>query len=473
MSKVREIIYFVYFCKLKKKKLQVKGSVRYLWITGWLMCTVSCSTTKYVGDHEYLLDRVIIRVDSSRIKAGDLKPYLRQRPNYKIFGLLKWPLYVYNWSGRNEKNWLNRELRRLGEPPVIADSSLTEQSRVEFTRYLINRGYLHAGVAVETDTTAGKKATVTYRVAPNAPYRIRNYRMSLYNPMIDSIARLEAPRLSWPASVFHAADDLAPLVREGDLFDRNLLDRERQRITRLLRRRGYYAFRSDDFRFLVDSFPGRREVDLEMTLSPFPDIRTGGETEERAYHRPYYIRKVRVMTGYDPLDPASGALAYASDSVQTQRLTVYYGKTGQRLRPGVLQQRCFIVPGALYNERNFEQTYNSYMALQALRYVNIRYDGTEENDTLKLDCTILTAPEKTQGVGVEVEGTNSHGDLGFASELNYQHRNLFRGSELFSAKIRGAYEAISGTKGSGIGNFREYAGEMSILFPSFVPEMAS
>jgi outer membrane protein assembly factor BamA len=445
----------------------VKETARYAGLTVWLACVLSCSTTKYVGDNEYLLDRVVVRVDSSRVRAGELKPYLRQQPNYRIFGFLKWPLYLYNWSGRDEKKWLNRELRRLGEPPVLVDSSLTRQSQNEFTRYLINKGYMQAGVSVETDTSAHKKATVIYHVTPGAPCRIRHYRMNLHDPFIDSIARLEAPRLSWPASIFHSADDLVPLVREGDLFDRNLLDKERERITTLLRRRGYYAFLSDRFRFLADSLPGEREVDLEMTLLPGQTARTEGDTAGRP-HKPCYIRNVRVITGYDPLNPASGSVASAVDSVKTPRLTVFYGKDGQRLRPGVLQRRCFITPGALYSERSVEQTYNSFMALQALRYVSIRHEETEENDTLKLDCTILTAPQKTQGVGVELEGTNSYGDLGFASELNFQHRNLFGGSELFSARVRGAYEAISGTEGSGIGNYWEYAGEMSVLFPSFL-----
>ena len=61
-----------------------------------------------------------------------------------------------------------------------------------------------------------------------------------------------------------------------------------------------------------------------------------------------------------------------------------------------------------------------------------------------LDCTILTSPAKLQGFGVDLEGTNSAGDLGFATSLNYQHRNIFKGSEVFSAKIRGAYESLAG-----------------------------
>lgn len=67
-----------------------------------------------------------------------------------------------------------------------------------------------------------------------------------------------------------------------------------------------------------------------------------------------------------------------------------------------------------------------------------------------------------------MEGTNSAGDYGFASSLNYQHRNIFRGSELFSARVRGAYEALSGNKANGFGNYWELGAEGSLLFPRFL-----
>ena len=85
---------------------------------------------------------------------------------------------------------------------------------------------------------------------------------------------------------------------------------------------------------------------------------------------------------------------------------------------------------------------------------------------MKLNCTILTSPAKLQGFGVDLEGTNSAGDFGFASSLNYQHRNLFKGSEVFSAKVRGAYEAL--TKSSTGGNYWELGAETSVLFPRFL-----
>jgi outer membrane protein assembly factor BamA len=426
---------------------------------------VSCSTTKHVGDNEYLLDKVFIKVDSGHVRPGDLKPYLRQRPNYKTFGLLKWPLLVYNWSGRKE-NRLNRELRRLGEPPEILNESLTLQSQTEFKRYMINKGYLNVEVSAAVDTTSPKKATVRYRIVPNAPCRIQDYRIRIDDPQIDSILRLEPPRMSWLTSVFRSSEELVPLVQAGNLFDRDLLNKERQRVTTLLRRRGYYAFNHDYIHFVADSLGGDR-IHLEMRLKPFQYVTDEGLAVERS-HRTYFINRVRILTDYDPLNPEeSAARTIPQDSARGQ-VILEYGKKGETLRPAVLRYRCYLVPGTVYSERNIEQTYNSLIALRALRHVNIRYDEFEENDTLKLNCTVLTTPEQTQGVGLEVEGTNSAGDFGFASGLTYQHRNLFRGSEVFSAKIRGAYEAISGTKGAGMGSYWEYAGETSVLFPSFV-----
>ena len=71
-----------------------------------------------------------------------------------------------------------------------------------------------------------------------------------------------------------------------------------------------------------------------------------------------------------------------------------------------------------------------------------------------------------QGFGVDLEGTNSAGDFGFASSLNYQHRNLFKGSEVFSAKVRGAYEALSSQSDGS--SYWELGAESSILFPRFL-----
>ena len=57
--------------------------------------------------------------------------------------------------------------------------------------------------------------------------------------------------------------------------------------------------------------------------------------------------------------------------------------------------------------------------------------------------------------------------------ITYQNRNLFRGSELFSAELRGAYEAITGLEGYNDENFMEWSAEARLQFPRFIAPFTS
>ena len=92
----------------------------------------------------------------------------------------------------------------------------------------------------------------------------------------------------------------------------------------------------------------------------------------------------------------------------------------------------------------------------------------EDNDSTKLDCYVMLNRSKEKSFSAEIEGTNSAGDLGAAASVSFQHRNLFRGSELFTLKVRGAYEAITGLQGYNYDNYTEYGAEASLNFPSFL-----
>lgn len=446
----------------------MKGILRLMYSVAVVILLASCSSTKFISDGEYLLDKVEIKSDNPDYKNSDLRPYLRQQPNFKLFGLIKWQLYVYNWSGRNDNNWFNKQLRRIGEAPVVLDTILIEKSAEELDRFLYNKGYMNADVTSSIDTTRNKKATVTYHITSNEPYRIREYEMDLEDSRIDSIARLETPRRSALASAFLSTPQgFTPLVKEGDLFDRDLLDAERQRITNLLRRRGYYAFNRDYLAYLADSTFNQNIVDVTMNLRPYRLFHPDGSVTDTT-HRQYYINNISILTDYNALAEDEAGRFTPTDSLTNGNISIIYGQRGRSIRPGVLRNASFLVPGQLYNERNVEQTYSAFTSLRALRNVNIRFDEFEENDTLKLNAIILTTPANSQGIGFDIEGTNSSGDFGFASSLNYQHRNIFKGSEVFSARIRGAYEALSGNKGNGLDNYWEFGGEMSVRFPRFL-----
>lgn len=444
----------------------MKGWIR-IYISFCLLCLLlSCKSTKYVPEGQYLLDKVEIATTNKEVKSLDLKAYLRQQPNFKMFGLVKTQLYVYNWSGKDSTRWMSRQLRKVGEAPVILDTALVSQSANELQRFLVNKGYMFADVTTKVDTS-GKKATVIYDVIPNAPYRIGTYLMDIEDKRIDSIARLTPPRKSRLASVFHntSPDLYQSFVKEGNLFDRDMLDKERQRITSLLRRRGYYAFNRDYIAYLADSSFNENIVNLDLRVKPFLAALPDGGTAELP-HRTYTINNVVIVTDYDPLKSDINAPHFLpTDTLKLNNYYIVYGENGRTIRPNVLRKSCFITPGTLYNERSVEQTYSAFSGLNALRNINIRFTEKQVNDSLTLDCLILTSPAKPQSFGVDLEGTNTAGNLGFASSFNYQHRNIFRGSEVFGIKLRGAYEGISGFFGQ---NFFELGAETSLSFPSFL-----
>jgi outer membrane protein assembly factor BamA len=340
------------------------------------------------------------------------------------------------------------------------------QSQADFKRYMINKGFIQADVSATIDSSKRKKASVSYHIHANKPYRIADYTSSVSDVQIDSIFNLQSPKQAWFSSLFRSgSEEYTSLIRKGALFDRNVLDKERQRLTTQLRQRGYYAFNNEFITFYADTSK-QNWVDLEMDVKPVQMVNQTGLIEEQP-HRVYYFNQVKVITDYDNLNPDQNENFIPVDSTFRRNIQILYGKAGRSLRPSVLQRRTYISPGMLYNEKAVEQTYRALSSLRALRHVNFRYEEFEENDTLKLNCIIQTSPAKIHGFGIEIEGTNSAGDLGFASSLNYQHRNLFKGSELFSAKFRGAYESLS-IEEAGQGNYWEFAGEASILFPTFI-----
>ena len=81
----------------------------------------------------------------------------------------------------------------------------------------------------------------------------------------------------------------------------------------------------------------------------------------------------------------------------------------------------------------------------------------------------MLTKSKYQSVSFELEGTNSAGDLGAAASVSFQNRNMFKGSETFMIKLRGAYEAVSGLQGGyNHEDYTELGAEATINFPRFL-----
>ncbi|NDV59744.1 BamA/TamA family outer membrane protein [Bacteroides sp. 519] len=413
-----------------------------------ILLLASCSSTKFVPEGAYLLDNVKIQTDNRKIKKEALEPYVRQNPNSKWFSLFKTQLHIYSLSGRDSTKWINKVLRKMGQAPVLYDRGLAMRSEEEMTKAVHNMGYMSAQVE-KIERTKKKKLSLTYKVTSGKPYIVRSL---YYNIEDHKIAK------------YLTQDSANTYLKKGMVLDVNVLDAERQRITKYLLSNGYYKFNKDYINYEADTVRNTYEVDLTLHLNLYKH--TGAEPQE---HSQYAINKVNFIADYDPMQTSVRSSIEINDSIHYRGYPIYF-KDGMYMRPKVLLNNLRIQPGELYNEKNVQSTYNNFGRLSALKYTNIRFAETQVGDTTKLNAYILLTKSKHQSVSFELDGTNSAGDLGAAASVTYQHRNIFKGSERFMVKFRGAYEAISGLSKEDYSydNYREWGVETTVNFPRFL-----
>lgn len=425
----------------------MKKGFRYAISATIVLLLVSCSSTKYVPDGSYLLDEVRIHTDNKEVKPSNLSIYVRQNPNSKWFSLIKTQLYVYNWSGRDSTRWINRTLRRLGDAPVIYDEEETIRTTEEMTKAVQNMGYMGATVEPIRQVKK-KKMKLAYKVNAGKPYKVRTLQYDIQDDKIKE---------------YMQQDSTATLLSEGMYFDVNVLDAERQRITNHLLRNGYYKFNKEYISYTADTVRNSYLVDLTLHLTPY---RQNNEDEPQN-HPQYTINKVNFITDYNVLQSSALNSIEVNDSLHYKGYPIYY-KDKLYLRPKVLTNNLRITPGSLYNEEDVQYTYSNFGRLQVLKYTNIRFFETQQNDSAKLNAYVMLTKSKHQSVSFEVEGTNSAGDLGAAASVAFQNRNVFKGSEAFMLRLRGAYEAVSGLQSGLNQNYIELGAEATINFPRFM-----
>ena len=310
-----------------------------------------CSATRHVPEGNLLLDNVEIDVEGDKdVSSSELYNYLRQTPNHRVLGFWKLQLGTYNLSGNDTTKWYNRWVRRMGQPPVLYQQTLTDASARQLQLAMINRGYLGAQVEVDTMMRPDKKKIdVNYRIVTGEPHRISAINYEIPDTSVAQVIMSDSARFT---------------VRKGDKFDRDNLDAERTLITRRLRDHGYYAFNKDYITYYADTAEMSHDVILTMTVKP-PQRPAGADTraDSLAIHSLYRIGRVIFITD---IDRTRAEL----DTVHYKNVEILYGPD-RYLTPGTLEEKCFLVPGQLYNTHSVDRTYESLARLGILKSINI------------------------------------------------------------------------------------------------------
>lgn len=440
--------------------IRIRNSNFLLYAVAFFMWS-SCNVSRSIPDNEYLLSKNTLKSDKSGF-TENINAIIKQKPNRKILGIFRFHLGVYNLANKGKENGFRRWLKSaVGEEPVLLDTGLTHKSREQILIFLQNNGYFNARV---TDSTHyhKRKAFVTYHIKTGTPYRIKNFNYTIPDRNVAAIV---------------LADTANCLVKPGTVYSSGALQKERERISAHLRSRGYYFFTPLYISYFIDSALNSNQVNVELRLkNPIPDNKDSAVSDSQAVHRKNYIQEIIVEMDYDPL---SAGARLKADTTEFEGLKMVAGfPVEEQYEPKHIAEHIFIRQSSIFSQDDVDLTYRRLSDLGIFRFVNIRFEyGTIENDydkeLIPLRCLILLAPQTKRDFKLELEGTNNGGNFGVAGNIVYRNKNIFRGAETFTFRLKGGLEiqqnfgdtTYESTRQLGFFNAYELGPELTINFP--------
>ena len=447
-----------------------------------LLSISSCKTTKYIPEDKYLVNKVSVKCNNNKISTDELYNLIKQKPNRRIFGFYRFHLHLYNLVNpekekkrdkkrkekqekKNKKRALKGKppkqkfyftdwLQDIGEAPVIYDEYKKDKSVQQLRQYLKNLGYFHVNVRDSVDLH-NQKADIYFTITTNEPYTIANVEYMVDDPEIRKLI---------------ISDTLNSLLEPGNNFDVSTLQNERERISLMLKNKGYYFFSREYIHYKADTSFGKRQVILSLQVKDY--IKKRNNTYTKSSHKKYRIKNVSVITDYQHKKALQDSAYFSKMDTLSYNQLDFLFKNQMDINPGILSKNIYIRPEQFFSVNNSDKTNKHLNSLNVFQIVNIEYkpvkDTGEEGGYLK--CIIHLTQLNSQSYALEIEGTNTAGNIGVAGNIVYKNRNLFKGAERFEFRVKGALEnQVNVIEGENkVINTYEIGPEMRLDVPQFL-----
>jgi len=459
-----------------------------------VLLLAGCDAAKYVPQGEHLLNRNRLVLDTharytpakgDKINMSEVASIIKQKPNKRVLGV---PFYLDLYNLRDPERVVRkrvehdslcsvdnlereREGRKLkvcdhvtkgrnGEPPVVLDTAQTRRSADQIRMYLQKEGYFMAAVR-DSVVRRKRKAEVIYLMAPGPAYTLCDVNWTVDESNMDHYVRE-----SWGLS--H--------LRVGHRFDADDLDKERDRITDLMRERGFLYFNRDLVAFDADTGMGGHEVDLLMRIER-PMGRAQRQLKGTREGTLYSIERIIID------EDARASNKVIPDTLHVDGYDLLYRGERPRYKPEALLCGMFLHPDQRFVQGDADRTYRRLTYLRVFDRVDIRYDSAGTSAPDLVNCRILLIPGRTQSMSLEGFVTNRGGFGGTAISVGYKHKNLFRTMGSITASMNFGLEAQQSITGStsgsggdvstdvgnkGLFNTVEFGPEVTLRFPNFL-----
>ncbi|MCE4065808.1 BamA/TamA family outer membrane protein [Chryseobacterium gleum] len=400
---------------------------KYLLVSGMASTVISCSNTRFLKEGQMLYTGAEVKIENDTISKKEkkelqsaLEANLTPKPNSTFLGMRP-KLYFYNIAKEPKKDkgfnyWLKY---KVGEKPVLLGDVDREFNKDIIENYSENKGYFNAKATYDT-VSKNKKAQVIYTVRPGSRYLIDGVKFQKDSTLVNQEIQSFADKT---------------LLKNGRPFDLDVIKAERERIDNRLKERGFYYFHPDNIIVQADSTVSKNhKVELNVKLKDnTPDLAT----------QQFSIDKVIVFPNYNIQDVKDGkySIPMNKDSLSKYAFDdIYVIDPQHKFKPKIFDRALYFKQGDLYNRSNHNLTLNRLISLGVFKFVKNEFI-VSDSLSHKFDAYYLLTPRQIQSLRLEALGrTNSANYAGSELNLNWTHRNFFRGAEQFKAAIYGAFD---------------------------------
>ncbi|MCJ8210200.1 BamA/TamA family outer membrane protein [Mucilaginibacter sp. RS28] len=402
----------------------------------------ACSNTKYLPKGEKLytggqvnvVDKDLSKSDKKALKA-DLEGLLRPKPNGSFLGLRP-KLYLWNITQTNKTKGFRHWLHEKGEPPVLVSAVDVNKNSAILTNRLQNVSYFQAVVTGDT-VSKGRTAKAVYTATTGPGYKIRRVLFPDGKDNLDTAV---------------AGTAKESLLKVGDKYNLDVIKNERIRIDARLKEKGFYYFAPEDLIMRIDSTVQGHQVDV------FVKVKDATPNKAR---RIYTINDIYVYPNYSLRDTSlklDSAVQYRWYKVIDPRHTI---------RPFAFKNTVLLHPGEVYNRTDHNKSLNRFIELGPYKFVKNRFEDVSA-DSPKLNVFYQLTPYARKALQFEtLFRTTSANYNGTQVNINWRHRNAFKGAELLTVT---AFASTDGQIAAGNGGYalNQIGGQLTISWPRFI-----
>ena len=437
-----------------------------------LVFLCACKSTKLVPQGKHLLIKNQIKSSDAKNNVlnklssslnDDKAIYIKHKPNRKILGSIRFYLSTYNFATsvknpyKNDSFRWRKYLREIGEAPTILDTLKVGRSEENLRNYLLSQGYFNCDISSKI-IYRKKKAKVIYYINTSTVFLIDGISLSADDANIDKL--------------LNDTLDKTYLIKNKPLEIDNI-GKERNRLSSILRNKGYYNFTKDFIDFELDTL--KRKIDT--TWRPYRvrvNIGVSNKNDEERFV-PKTIKTIIVNFEND-IETQENKPYIIYDNINM-------AFNGYPLKPYIIAKNITLRPGDLFKQNELENTYNKLSELPIFKFIDITFKTNSLDSIYGLDIILVLKTSFRKSYSIEPQGlasqlnriqnVNYSNSYGIANNLTFTNKNAFKNAEQLDITSNTRIEAPFAKSISGNGfDFDNRSIQQGLNFSLLIPRSA-